>query len=185
MLLNSLSAARCALLVVDIQERLMPVIEKSEQVEKNSKTLIKAARTLQMPVVASTQYALRIGEILPGIQAELGEVVSIDKMEFNCFANENFRDALHSLPKEIDTFVICGVETHICIYQTVLGGLMAGFNMWVASDAVSSRNSFNYRDGLARIEKIGGVVGSSELIIYELLTKAGTPEFKALLPSLK
>ncbi len=184
MQLNYLSPKKCALLVVDVQERLMPVISEKEQVLKNSILLIKTARTLQIPVIATTQYVARIGELLPGIMEEL-EDTPLDKMEFGCFANENIHAAVAALPGEIDSLIVCGVETHICIYQTVLGGLMEGYKVWVPADGVSSRSPLNYHTGLERIKEIGGIVGNTELIIYELLGKAGTPEFKELLPYLK
>jgi nicotinamidase-related amidase len=184
MQLNYFAPQKCALMVVDIQERLMPVIAEKEQVLKNSILLIKTARTLHIPVIATTQYVARIGELLPGITAELEET-PLDKMEFGCFANPNIRAAVKALPAEIDSLIVCGVETHICIYQTVLGGLMEGYKVWVPADAVSSRAPLNYHTGLERIKEIGGIVGNTELIIYELLGKAGTPEFKELLPYLK
>lgn len=185
MQLNYLTPKQCALLVVDIQERLMPVISEKATVVKNSQLLIKTARSLQIPILATTQYAARIGALLPEITAELGGVTPSDKMEFSCFANEGFKQVVRGLPSDIDTFIVCGVETHICIYQTVLGGLMDGRQMWVPSDAVSSRTEHNYRSGLEKIRDIGGVIANTEMVIYELLGKAGTPEFKELLPFLK
>lgn len=184
-MVDYLTPERCALLVIDLQERLLPVIENRDRVEKKSKILIKAARSLQMPVIATTQYAARIGAIVPEIAKELGQLTPVDKMEFSCFNNEEFCHEIASLPKSIDTFVVCGVEAHICVYQTVLGGVIAGYHMWVTTDAVSSRTAFNYENGLERIKEIGGVPASSELIIYELLGKAGSRAFKELLPFLK
>lgn len=183
--LNFLDPKQCALLVVDIQERLMPVIEGRDRVVKNSQLLIKTARSLHMPIIATTQYAARIGPLLQQITEELGDIVPVDKMEFGCFANDNFKKAIQGLSPEITTFLVCGVETHICIYQTVLGGLISGYKMLVSSDSVSSRTGHNYSNGLDRIREVGGTVASTEMIIYELLGKAGTPEFKALLPFLK
>jgi nicotinamidase-related amidase len=116
-----LQAGSCALMVVDIQERLMPVISGREEVARNSALLMKAARVMKIPVVATTQYAARIGELLPAVKAELGDVVPFDKLEFDCFANQVIKKKVKSLPQEINTLIICGVETHICVYQTVLG----------------------------------------------------------------
>ena len=124
------------------------------------------------------------GELLPGITAELGDAIPLDKLEFGCFENEVVLAELKSY-KDVDTWVCCGVETHICMYQTVLGGIREGYRMWIPADAVSSRTEKNYYTGLDRIRQIGGVVANTELIIYELLHKAGTPEFKSLLPFLK
>ena len=112
------------------------------------------------------------------------DVSAFDKLEFDCFANEDICKKIQSY-KNIDTWIACGVETHICMYQTVFGGLHKGYTMWIPADAVSSRTPENYETGLERIRQIGGAVGNTEMIIYELLHKAGTPEFKSLLPFLK
>lgn len=175
----------CALLVVDIQERLMPVIDGREEVARNAALLMKAAAVLGMPVMATTQYVARIGELVPEVKAELGEVVPLDKMEFDCFANQTIKDKARELTPGINTLIICGVETHICIYQTVLGALQEGYKVWVPADAVSSRSPRNYETGLARIKELGATVGNTEMIIYDLLHRAGTREFKELLPYLK
>lgn len=175
----------CALLVVDLQERLMPVISGREGVIRNTTLLIKAAEVMQIPVVATTQYAARIGELVEPVQTALGGVAALDKMEFDCFANQGIRAKVKALPGRINTLLICGVETHICIYQTVLGALKEGYRVLVPADGVSSRAVANYETGLARIRELGGTVTSTEMVIYELLHRAGTPEFKALLPYLK
>jgi nicotinamidase-related amidase len=173
------------LLVVDIQERMMQAIPARDEVVKNTVLLMKAAGLFQMPVLATTQYAARIGALLPEIQAELGGAVPLDKLEFGCFDNPAVAEAAKRLPREINTLVVCGVETHICIYQTVLSGLLQGYRMWVPADAVASRAEKNYQTGLSRISEIGGVVANTEMIIYEWLHKAGTPAFKAILPFIK
>ncbi len=180
-----LDPAKCALLVVDVQERLMPVIDGGEEVTRNSALLLKAARVMNIPVAATTQYSARIGELLPEIKAELGEVVPFDKMQFDCFADQVIRARVKKLGQEVNTLIICGVETHICIYQSVLGALREGYKVWVPADAVSSRSPCNRETGLARIRELGGTVGSTEMIIYDLLHRAGTSQFKELLPYLK
>lgn len=183
--LNYLNSSRCALLVVDIQDRLMPVIENKNSVVKNSVLLIKAARAMHIPIIATTQYVARIGDFLPEIKTELDGIPPIDKMEFGGFNNPRVRHSVEQLPQEIDTLIFCGVETHICIYQTVLGALLAGYVPWVPADAVSSRTQLNHNTGLRRITEIGGIVANTEMIIYELLHQAGTPTFRSLLPFLK
>ncbi len=163
----------------------MRVIDGAEEVTGNTTLLQKSANVCGIPQVASTQYVARIGPLLPEVTAELGGVTPLDKIEFDCFGNADIAATVKGLPTEVNTLVICGVETHICIYQTVLGALMAGYRVWVAADAVSSRKVSNKEIGLARIRELGGVIASTEMIIYQWLRKAGTPEFKALLPFLK
>ncbi|HCC54004.1 MAG TPA: isochorismatase [Desulfobulbaceae bacterium] len=180
-----LAPEQCALLVVDIQERMMQAIPARDEVVKNAVLLLKAANILQIPVLATTQYVVRIGDLLPEIRTELGGVVPLDKLEFGCFANGAIVEAAKKLSRKINTIVVCGVETHICIYQTVLGGLLQGYRMWVPADAVASRVEKNCQTGLARISEVGGIVANTEMIIYEWLQKAGTPAFKAILPFIK
>jgi len=174
----------CALLVVDIQEVLMRVINQRQRVIKNADLLIKAANTLNIPIIATSQYAARIGEFPPELSAGLTKQ-PLDKMEFSCFNNREIVAAINDLPPNIDTLIVCGVETHICIYQTVLDGLMADYKMLIPADAVSSRDAENHKSGLARLRDIGGQIVNTEMVIYELLQKAGTPQFKELLPFLK
>ncbi len=181
---KKLIPATTGLLIVDIQERMMRVSPEKDEVVKNSVLLMKAAAVLKMPIVATTQYVARIGELLPEITAEMADVSPVDKLEFGCFDNETALSKIKSY-QSVDTWIACGVETHICMYQTVLGGLREGYNMWIPADAVNSRTSKNYDTGLERIRQIGGIVGNTEMIIYELLHKAGTPEFKAMLPFIK
>lgn len=180
-----LTPERCALLVVDIQDKLMPVISNRDEVVKNTVLLLKAAKALKMEVVATTQYAARIGELLPEIQAELAGVVPLDKVHFSCFANPVIQGRIKAIPPPVNTLIVCGVETHICIYQSVAGALRDGYRVVVAADAVSSRTVKNHKLGLARLRELGAVVASTEMVIYELLGEAGTPAFKELLPFLK
>ncbi|MDZ7642585.1 MAG: isochorismatase family protein [Desulfurivibrio sp.] len=183
--LYHLEPDRCALLVVDIQENLMKVIHGREEVARNTALLIKAARTLEVPVLATTQYVERIGDFVPEVKAELAGISPVDKLEFGCFNNPAARQQVDNLGAAVDTLIICGVETHICVYQTALGGLLAGYRVWVPADAVSSRLEKNYRSGLERLRQMGAVVANAEMIIYDWLQKAGTPAFKQLLPLLK
>ena len=183
--LSHLQPEQCALLVVDIQQRLMPVIDEADRVCRNSALLIKTAKKLHMPILATTQYAARIGAPVPEIAAELGEVEPLDKIEFDCFVNAGFLQSVRALPDTVNTLVVCGVEAHICVYQTVLGGLANGYHVWVGGDAVSSRVPFNYQTGLQRMREMGAIVASTEMIIYDLLHRADIPAFKELLPFLK
>ncbi|MDA8166059.1 MAG: isochorismatase family protein [Desulfobacteraceae bacterium] len=183
--LYRLRPEQCAVLVVDIQERMMRVIAEGERVVKNAVLLLKAARVLGLPVVATTQYAAKIGPLLPEVAAELNGSAPHDKLEFGCFGNQAAAAAIRALPREVNTLLVCGVETHICICQTILDGLLAGYRMWVPADGVSSRATLNHETGIARIRQVGGVVANTEMIIYELLQKAGTEAFKAMLPYIK
>ena len=182
--LTRLQADQCGLLVVDIQERMMPVITGREEVVKNSVLLLKTARQLALPVVVTGQNIARIGDCLPEIRQEIGDQPLLDKMEFDCFANEEISAVIKQF-SQVRCWIVVGVETHICIYQTVMGGLRQGLKMYVPADAVSSRAEKNVQTGLARIAELGGTIVNTEMVIYELLERAGTDDFKALLPYVK
>jgi nicotinamidase-related amidase len=180
-----LEANKSALVVVDIQEKLVPPIFEKERLVRNSQVLLRLARILDMPVLATTQYTKGLGAIVPEIASQMppGEVV--DKTAFSCFGSERFCSAVHALPGNRNTLVVCGMETHICVLQTVLGALNQGFLVHVASDAVSSRAEWNWKIGLRRMEVAGALISSTETIIYELLRSSDTPAFKEMLQHLK
>jgi nicotinamidase-related amidase len=179
-----LVAHECALIVIDIQEKLLPPIFRKEQLLKNSQLLIGLAGLLKIPVVASTQYAKGLGETVPEIQSLLPEQ-GIDKQVFSCFASDVFCSLLKRLPGRRNTLLLCGMESHICVTQTALGALREGYLVHVASDAVSSRTEWNWKIGLGRMRDAGAVISSTEMIIYELLRESGTEAFKEMLKWLR
>jgi len=180
-----LKAEECALLVIDIQEKLLPPIFHKEQLLKNSQLLIRLAGALNVPVLMSTQYTKRLGPTVPEISSLLPETQPIDKQMFSCFASDVFCTALKRLPGTRSTVLLCGMETHICVMQTALGALREGYIVHVASDGVSSRTESNWKIGLERMRAAGAVLSSTEMMIYELLRSADTGAFKELLPYLK
>ena len=180
-----LQREQCCLYIVDPQVRLMAHIHQAGQVIRNSSLMIQLARTLDMPIIANTQYMKGIGSIVPELAELLTDVPCPDKTEFNGLANPAVRKVLDALPATVDTLLLCGVESHICIYQTGLGALQAGYRVWVVADAVSSRTPENDQLGRERLAAIGATLAPAEMIIYELLQRAGTPAFKAMLPYLK
>src|SRR5208283_485227 len=180
-----LVADQCVLIVVDIQEKLLPPIFNKDELVKNSGLLLHAANILKMPVVVTTQYAKGLGPVVPEIASLVGNVRSIDKLEFSCFGSNEFRSALKSLPGNRNTVLLCGMEAHICVMQTALGALNEGYLVHVASDAIGSRAEWNWRIGLDRMRAAGAVISSTEMMMYELLRCSGTPQFKELLPYLK
>jgi len=180
-----LEAVRCALVVVDIQEKLLPPIFNKETLVKNSQLLVRLAKILSIPVMVTTQYTKGLGAVVPEIASLLTDVPAIDKLEFSCFGSDQFRRGLKSLPGNRNTALLCGMETHICVMQTALGALNEGYLVHVASDAVGSRAEWNWTIGLDRMKAAGAVISSTEMMMYELLRCSGTPQFKELLPYLK
>lgn len=180
-----LQAEHCALILVDIQEKLLPPIWQKEQLVKNSQLLVRLSGILKIPAIVTTQYAKGLGDTIPELSSLLPENAPIDKMMFSCFGSDVFCSSLKRLPGIRTTVLLCGMEAHICVMQTALGALREGYVVHVASDAVGSRTEWNWRIGLDRMRAAGAVISSTEMMIYELLRSSGNPEFKELLPHLK
>jgi nicotinamidase-related amidase len=180
-----LDADQCALVVVDIQEKLLPPIFQKEQLIRNAQLLIRAARVLKIPALVSTQYSKGLGGTVTEIASLLPETEPIDKQLFSCFGSDVFCTLLKRLPGNRNTLLLCGMETHICVMQTALAALGEGYLVHVASDAVSSRAEWNWKVGLDRMRAAGAVISSTEMMIYELVRSSGSPAFKELLPHLK
>jgi nicotinamidase-related amidase len=179
-----LRAEDCALAIIDIQEKLLPPIFEKERLVRNSQLLVRLADILSLPIIVSTQYVKGLGPTIPEISGLLPVVESIDKLEFGCFGNDAYCSAVGRLANR-NTLLLCGMEAHICVMQTALGALNQGMNVHVAADAVSSRTELNWKLGLNRMQGAGAVLSSTEMMIYELLGKSGTPAFKEMLKHLK
>jgi nicotinamidase-related amidase len=180
-----LAAEQCALVVIDIQEKLLPPIFQKEELVRNSQLLIRAAAIMKIPALVSTQYAKGLGGIVPEIASLLAGTEAIDKHMFSCFASDAFCSLLKRLPGNRNTLLLCGMESHICVAQTALGALRDGYLVHVASDAVSSRTEWNWKIGLDRMRSAGAVISSTEMMIYELMRSSSSAAFKELLPHLK
>lgn len=182
---RTLQAEQCVLLVVDIQEKLLPPIFDKERLVRNSQLLIRLARILNIPAIATTQYAKGLGSTIPEIASLLPGAEAIDKLEFSCFGSDAFCSQMKRLPGNRNTVLLCGMESHICVTQTALAALREGYLVHVASDAVSSRSEWNWKIGLERMKAAGAIISSTEMMIYELLRRSGGAAFKELLPHLK
>jgi nicotinamidase-related amidase len=182
---RQLIADQCALVVVDIQEKLLPPIFEKERLLRNAQLLIRLAGILGLPTLATTQYCKGLGNLVPEIASLLPEVKPMDKLEFSCFGSKEFTAALKGLRGRRNTVLLCGMEAHICVMQTALSALEQGYIVHVASDAVSSRSKWNWKIGLQRMRDAGAVISSTEMMMYELLRASGTAAFKELLPYLK
>lgn len=198
---RALDPAECALIVIDIQEKLLPPIFERERVVKNSQLLIRAAGILKIPTIATTQYARGLGETVSDVKSLLPSE-PIDKQMFSCFGSDVFCSILKGVPhaspepsrrvspglRDVgrrNTVLLCGMESHICVAQTALAALRDGYLVHVASDAVSSRTEWNWKIGIDRMRAAGAVISSTEMIIYELLRSSGTEEFKKMLQYLR
>ena len=168
--------------VVDVQEKLMAKIDGAASVIATTELMIKCAKILNIPIVANTQYVKGLGPYVANLEAIVADIQRFDKVEFNALANRETEAFLRGLPKKVTTVILVGVETHICIYQTAIGLLERGFKVWIVTDGVSARKASDHTSGLNRLQSVGAIIGSAEMLIYELLGKAGTAKFKQVLP---
>jgi nicotinamidase-related amidase len=163
---------RTALVVVDVQEGFRPVVGEFDAVARNAGLLVQGARILDVPVLVTEQYPRGLGETVPEVADHLDGAPRLDKVEFDATEVEGFDLAGR------DQVLLCGIEAHVCVAQTVAGLLDRDLDVQVATDAVSSRTAANRRAGLAKIEASGAMLTSTEMALFELLGRAGTPEFK-------
>ena len=178
--LSTLQREDAVLVVIDVQERLLPTIANKETLVDNIVRLIRFAKIIQLPVVLTEQQNL--GSTVSQIKNEIPDLPALTKIEFNAFKCSEFVRRLNSLAR--GTLIITGLETHICISQTALQAT-SHFKVHVVSDAVSSRSTDNWHIALERMRQNGITISSAEMVIYELLERAGTDEFKAALKLVK
>jgi len=180
-----LSAQTSALVVIDPQTKLMPAIFEADRVINHCVLLLRLSQILSIPAILTTQYSKGLGAPVSEVDCAAPGITPFEKASFGCFGDENFLEHLKQVAPGRDTLLVAGVESHVCVTQTVLGALNAGYVVHVARDATSSRTRENREAGLHRMDRAGAVISSTEMMIYELLGKSGTPEFKAILPLLK
>ena len=182
---HPLEADQCALIVIDIQQKLLQPIFQKEQLVRNARLLIRAAGILEIPALVSTQYSRGLGDTVPEIASLLGDTEPVDKTLFSCFGSDVFCALLKRFPEQRKTLLLCGMDSHICVMQTALPAFREGYRVHIASDAVSSRTEWNWKIGLERMRAAGAIISSTEMMIYELVRSSSSAAFKELLPHLK
>ena len=145
--------------------------------------LMDFARVTGIPTLLTEQNPSKLGKFLPELAARLPEQAILSKVEFGCFENEVIRRTVAETGRK--TILLAGIEAHVCIFQTGVQALQGGFRLHVIADAVSARNALGREVGLRRLVRAGGVLTSTEMLVFELLKRAGTPEFRELLPLIK
>jgi isochorismatase family protein len=175
---NLATREHSGLLVIDVQQSLLNVVQDGEAVVAAARLLLRAGAILDVPSLGTTQYAERLGPVVPQI-AELLTHAPLDKMAFSCCGSPAFLEALNATHRRV--WVLCGLEAHICVAQTALDLLHRGHRVHVVADGVSARALLNCEIGLRKVEDAGAVVTSAEAVIYEWLGEAGTPEFREIL----
>lgn len=172
-----LSRDESRLLIIDMQEKLLPVINNQDAVLANCLKLVKAADTLSVPATATEQYPKGLGVTV----SEIAERVSDrpEKIEFSCLNCLDWNSTAAD-PEGRFKVVVAGIEAHVCVLQTVLDLLSQGFRVFVAADAVGSRKTVDRDFALQRMASAGAVITTVESVLFEWCEQAGTPEFKEI-----
>lgn len=165
------------LMVIDIQERLVPAMKVADKVIDNTNILISAAKEFNMPIVTTEQYPRGLGNTVPELKDHIDPNYLFAKTSFTAYTDE-VKETFAKLNRK--KIIITGMETHVCVFQTIRDLILEGYEVFLASDAVCSRSKKNYKNGLRLIENMGAVVTNTETIVFDLLKVAGTPEFKVL-----
>lgn len=163
--------------VIDIQERLVPAIKDSDEVINNTLTLLKSANLMNIDIIATEQYPKGLGNTIGILKEHIKGDQIFSKVEFSACIDE-VRDYIKKKDKK--KIIITGMETHVCVYQTARDLLGLGLDVYIVKDAVSSRTEENYLNGLEILKDMGCVITNTETVLFDLLQKAGTPEFKTI-----
>lgn len=178
-----LYAGQTALLIIDIQDKLMAVMGNPDRVMDRTAQLLRLARVFDLPVILTEQYSRWLGSTLTPIKKALTQYDPIEKRHFDCCQVPEFNERLAS--NDLRDLILTGVETHICVFQTCISLLRKGYRVHVPHHAVDSRTTDNWRIGLSLMKAGGAVITSTEALIFQLLKKAGTPEFKEMMNVVK
>lgn len=171
--------SRSALLLVDVQENLLPAMADPDSLLPRLVLLLRGAARLGVPVLASEQYRKGLGPTVPALRALLPEEAVGEKLAFSCAADAGLRARIAGLGRP--QVVLAGIEAHVCVLQTALGLLRIGLSPVVVADGVMSRRPSDRELALARLRQAGVVVASSEMVLFEWLGEAGTDAFRDLL----
>jgi nicotinamidase-related amidase len=176
-----LNRSRSQLLVVDVQDRLLPAMHEGERMVENCAVLMQAAHRLGIPVTISEQYPKGLGATVARLDNVKGDAPVLEKMHFSCAADKGLSTRVRGLASDGRTqLVICGIEAHVCVLQSALGFADGGLNVCVAADATTSRKPESAALARARFASAGVTVITTEMAMFEWLHIAGTPEFKDL-----
>ncbi len=172
-----LSRAKARLLIVDVQEKLIPTIPVAERLIANCRKLIEAAVALEIPLTGTEQYPRGLGPMVPALAEHLGELP--EKVRFSCAEVLNWQPAALD-PDGRDQIIVAGMEAHVCVLQTVFDLLAVGFRVYVPADAVASRKKLDWKIALDRMSNHGAEITTTESVLFECCEVAGTSEFKTL-----
>jgi nicotinamidase-related amidase len=171
-----------ALVVVDVQEKLMNLMPSRAEALAAMQKLIGAARILKLPIVITAQYVKGIGPVCREITEAAPGLAPLEKLAFSCCGSEEFTRALKDLGRQ--RILLCGIEAHVCVQQTAID-LMKDYFVYIPADAICSRNRHDHKVAVERMRDCGAVITTVESAVFELLREAGTEQFKQILPLFK
>jgi nicotinamidase-related amidase len=172
-----------ALLIIDVQERLAPAMKQGDRVIKNCQHLIELAKMIDIPIIVTEQYPKGLGRTVPELQSVLPQYKPTEKTAFNCCGEPACLAQIRNLGRK--KIIVIGMETHVCVLQTVTSLLQEGFIPHVARDAVCSRAEENRKTGIEFMRDAGAVITCTETVLFQLLKVAGTEEFKKISQRIK
>ncbi len=176
---KSLNIENCVLLIIDMQEKLLKAQNNKEKIQKNTIILAKAAKILEITVIVSEQYPQGLGETIREIKNNLPENTRFyEKKSFSCCANTEFVDLIKKANKK--QIIICGIESHICIHQTVSDLLSMGYEVYLVKDAISSRKEYEYSIGIERMIFGGAIPSCTEMVLFELIKCSSNENFRQI-----
>ena len=167
-----------ALVVVDVQEKLLPVIDKHECITENLKKVIEGVQVLNIPVLLTAQYPKGLGPTVSQLKEVLQDYAPVEKISFSCCGESKFISALGNLNRE--QILVGGIEAHVCVYQTCLDLISKGYEVHLLTDCISSRNAENRTLAIDKLKSLGVSVTSVEMALFELLKAADSEEFKKI-----
>jgi nicotinamidase-related amidase len=173
----------CCLVVIDVQGKLAELMHERENLFKNIRILIQVCRLLEIPVLWCQQVPAALGPTVPEIAELLVGLEPVNKSSFSCCRCEEFNNKLYELNKK--QILLCGIETHVCVYQTAVDLLERDYEVEVIADAVSSRTPANKEVGLDKIAAQGAQISSIETCLFEILKSAEHPRFRQIAKLIK
>lgn len=177
-----LNKDEAVLLIIDIQERMLPVINKADDIAQRNEVLIEAARLLGVPIIFTEHNAEGLGHTVDQLSQKVTEAKVFHKTTFSAFTSE-FQDYLQKLNRS--KIIVTGTESHVCVFQTSRSLLDNGFNVFLVEDAIGSRAEMTLNNAVSQLREMGAVITNTETAIFDLLKESNTPEFKALLKLIK
>jgi len=171
-----LTTENTILLVIDFQERMINTIRNHDEIVQKTATMIKGCRLLEVPILTTQQYTKGLGETIETLKEALGNFEHIEKITFSCYIDKTFEEALRKAERK--NVIVTGIEAHICVQQTVLHLLEAGYNVYLIADCIGSRSENDFHYAIKRMQQAGAAITTTESALFEMLIRADHPKRK-------